>query len=194
MDGPLIKDCCPHAISCYQRGCNADCVSAFNQYQELALRPPPPFIMETAAASATKDTNPKQALGTAKLPLHLVPATAIALASLAHLDGALRYGTANWRIAGVRVSTYVSAAKRHLDKWFNGEEFDADSGVPHLAHVLACVNIIVDAHACGKLNDDRPPRAPIGDWFAALTPHVKRLNEKNKDAAPRHYTIEDSEQ
>lgn len=141
---------------------------------------------------ALKDTNPKDGIGATKLPLHLVPSTATALASLAHLDGALKYGKWNWRVAGVRASIYVDACKRHIEKWFHGEDDDPDNGLPHLAMALACLNILIDAQACGKLHDDRPPRAPIEEFFNDLTPHVARLTEKHKDKNPRHWGIEDS--
>jgi hypothetical protein len=69
-----------------------------------------------------KLTNPKDAIGSSKVPLHLVPETMRAYAAVAFLEGALKYGTANWRVAGVRTSIYYSALQRHLSKWWNGEE------------------------------------------------------------------------
>lgn len=143
--------------------------------------------------SETKASNPKDAIGIQKLALSLVPQTAVALASLAHLDGALKYGKWNWRSCGVRASVYLDACRRHLAKWEDGEELDSDSGVPHLAHALACLNIIVDSRAAGKLTDDRPPSVGVSGFFEELTGHVKRLIEKHKDKAPRHYTIADTE-
>lgn len=156
-----------------------------------ALRPEPAPAAE--ASPATKDTNPKDGIGATKLPLHMVPPTAVALASLAHLDGALKYGKWNWRKAGVRASIYLDACRRHLSKWESGEELDGDSGLPHLAHALACLNILVDARACGKLSDDRPPSVDLGAYFDELTPHVQRLTEKHADRKPYHYSIADSE-
>lgn len=147
---------------------------------------------EEVSTPALKDTNPKDGIGATKVPLHLVPATATAMAALAHLDGALKYGKWNWRVAGVRASIYVDAARRHLDKWFNGEDIDPDNGLPHLAMAMACLNIIVDAMACGKLTDDRPPKVDLGGFMDELTPHVSRLTEKHKDKNPRHWNIEDS--
>lgn len=136
-----------------------------------------------------KDTNPKDFLGASKLPMHLVPDTAIALACLAHLDGALKYGAWNWRASGVRASIYRAALQRHLAAWWNGEDIDPDSELPHLAMAMACLNILVDATVCEKLTDDRPPRAPIRDWFTKLTAHVSRLKAKHADKNPHHYTL-----
>ncbi|WP_019919080.1 dATP/dGTP diphosphohydrolase domain-containing protein [Methyloversatilis discipulorum] len=140
----------------------------------------------------TKPTNPKDAIGTNKLPLHLWPTTATALGCVAFAEGMLKYGRTNWRDAGVRASIYVDAAKRHLDAWFEGEEVAPDSGVPHLANALACIAIIVDAKAAGKLHDDR---AYNGSGYRALveqlTPIVAQLREQHAGKTPRHYTIAD---
>jgi hypothetical protein len=139
-----------------------------------------------------KDSNPKDAIGVQKLPLSLVPWVTIAYGSLAHLCGALKYGKWNWRKSGVRASVYLDAIRRHLAKWESGEEVD-EEGVPHLGSIIAGVGIILDARAAGKLTDDRPPRVETGALFDQLTPIVKQLQERHKDKAPKHYTIEDSE-
>lgn len=140
----------------------------------------------------TKPTNPKDAIGSDKLPLHLWPKTASVVGSLALLDGASKYGRSNFRAIGVRASIYVDAAERHLTAWFEGEDVDPDSGLPHLGHALACLAILVDAEACGKLNDDRM----ISGGYRALverhTPDVARIKAHHADKAPHHYTIADN--
>lgn len=132
----------------------------------------------------TKPTNPKDAIGCDKIPLGLVPATAIAHQAMAHLDGALKYGAHNWRTAGVRASIYIDACKRHLDAWANGEETAKDSGVHHLGHAAACLNIILDAMECGKLVDDRPTPAPVAELHSRLNSHVKAMRAKAASPAP----------
>ena len=57
----------------------------------------------------------------------------------------------------------------------------------------ACLCIIIDAHACGKLTDDRPPRSPIAKGFDDLTHVVKHLRNLHKNRNPRHWRITDSE-
>lgn len=102
-------------------------------------------------------SNPKDLFGMKKLALHLVPASSTAYQSLAMEDGARKYGPYNWRDNKVVASIYVSAAKRHLDAWFDSREENAlDSGVPHLGHALASIGILVDAMETGNLIDDRP--------------------------------------
>lgn len=140
-----------------------------------------------------KLTNPKDLIGSDKLPLHLVPDTISVLAATAFLEGALKYGQFNWRIAGVRSSIYISALERHTRKYKNGEDSDPKTRVHHLASVIACAGIMLDAELLGKLNDDRPPRAPMTKLIDDLEATVVHLKQMFEDHDPYHYTIEDSE-
>jgi hypothetical protein len=154
------------------------------------------FAGETpgSADPVLKPTNPKDAIGSSKLPLHLWPGTATAMGCLGLLDGALKYGRSNFREIGVRASIYVDAASRHLTKWFEGQDNDPDSGLPHLSHALACIAIIVDAEAAGKLNDDRMVQGGYLELVDRLTPHVARLKALHADKNPKHYTIADNKE
>ncbi len=139
-----------------------------------------------------KPSNPKDAIGCDKLPIHLWPATATAMGSIGLLNGMLKYGRSNWRVTGVRASIYIDAAKRHLDAWFEGEECDLDDGVPHLSAALACLAIIVDADAAGMLNDDRCVKGGYRKIVDQMTPFVSHLKAHHATKSPRHYTIADS--
>lgn len=142
-------------------------------------------------AASAKPTNPKDLLGSNKVPMHLWPTTATAMGSIALLNGALKYGRSNWREAGVRASIYYDAAMRHLMAWFEGEECDPDDGVPHLAAALGCLAIIVDAEAAGKLEDDRAHVGGLRALMERLTPEVARLKAHHAGKDPKHYTIKD---
>lgn len=133
--------------------------------------------------------NPKDAIGAGKLPLHLWPTTATMMGGIGLLNGMLKYGRSNWRAAGVRASIYYDACHRHLDAWFEGEDIDPDDNVPHLAAALACIAIIVDAQAAGKLNDDRNVAGGYRKLRDQLSPLVAMLKEKHKDKNPKHYTL-----
>lgn len=102
-------------------------------------------------------SNPKDRIGLTKVPLHYIPLSAQINQALAHLDGALKYGPFNWRQESVAATIYLDAALRHILKFTHGENHDADSGVHHLGHAVACLNIIMDAMHFGNLIDDRPP-------------------------------------
>ncbi|MFN3582795.1 dATP/dGTP diphosphohydrolase domain-containing protein [Phenylobacterium sp.] len=120
-------------------------------------------------ADGAPDTNPKTRYGMAKPPIGLVPGTALVQIAESFRLGAQKYGPANWRVDPVSSSTYVNAAMRHLLQWVDGEDTDPESGVSHLAHVAACVCILMDAQTCSTLHDDRPPKAPTGDLIRSLT-------------------------
>ena len=139
-----------------------------------------------------KNTNPKDAIGSNKLPVHLFPMTALVYGAMALLDGALKYGRSNWRSAGVRASIYYDASIRHITKWFEGEDVDTDSGLPHLAHALACLAILIDAKEGGKLKDDRMVQGGYKELLKKFDKDIIRLKEVHKNKNPKHWTIEDN--
>lgn len=133
-----------------------------------------------------KDTNPKDKAATSRLDLSLFPSSARAYGALALTEGDLKYGGYNWRTAGVRVSVYVAACQRHLDKYYNGEDEDPVTNVPHLANALACLAVIIDSHEQGNLNDDRPPKQPMQKLFEAFESKVKALQNLFPNGPSRH--------
>lgn len=139
-----------------------------------------------------KPTNPKDVIGSGKLPLELVPSIIQAEAATAFLEGALKYGRYNWRVAGVRSSIYKAALDRHIAKWWNGEDCDSVTRVRHLANALACIGIILDAEVSGKLTDDRPPsQSALPEHIDQLQGTVKHLKELFASHSPKQYTIAD---
>lgn len=141
-----------------------------------------------------KDTNPKDAIAIDKLPLHLVSPIIKAYQAIAHYLGNVKYGAWNYRVAGVRNSIYKSALERHVDAWWEGEDYDPTDGTPHLANAQACLNILIEGQYTPSTVDDRPPSrrkelAAVRAEFEALMP---KLREKYADKSPRHYTIADS--
>lgn len=116
-----------------------------------------------------QSTNPKERHGLAKPQLHLIPPSALIEESMVMALGAEKYGPFNWREADVSASTYISAAKRHLLLWLDGEDIDPESGVSHLAHVRGCMGIMIDAKSLGRLVDDRPPQGKASDLMKIHT-------------------------
>jgi hypothetical protein len=132
-----------------------------------------------------KLTNPKDRAASTKLDLSLFPQTAIIYGALAMVEGDAKYGGFNWRLAGVKASVYVAAAQRHLFKWFNGQQSDEKTNVPHLASALACLAILVDAVECGKLDDDRPPDCDVAAILDDFEQVVKHIHDLYPDGPPR---------
>lgn len=141
-----------------------------------------------------KPTNPKDQIGCKKLPIGSVPSSCEMFAALAFLEGQCKYGRYNWRLAGVSSAIYYDAMKRHMMKWWNGQDNDPKTDVPHLASVIACASIILDAQLCGKLTDTRPPASPqLVELIDTLSEQVVRLQTQFKDHHPHQYTIADTE-
>lgn len=111
-----------------------------------------------AIAAGLPDCNPKTVFGEAKAKISDTPTIGILAMGQVFSNGARKYGRFNWRQHTVSSSVYYDAAFRHLAAWFDGEDLDPDSGLPHLAHVMACCNILMDAELHGKTNDNRPGR------------------------------------
>lgn len=141
----------------------------------------------------TKATNPKDVIADNKVSLWLLSPVAKAQWALAQFAGMLKYGTWNWRIAGVRASVYLSAMQRHMDAYMSGEDADPTDGSHHLGNVMACAAILLDAAAAGTLTDDRPPSVDIRATYAAIEKQMSALRVKYADKAPRHYSIADTE-
>lgn len=138
-----------------------------------------------------KDGNPKDSASTNKIPLWLLSPVAKAKWALAQFSGAVKYGAFNWRASGVRASVYISALGRHLDAYTSGEEYDPIDGTDHLANIMACAAILIDAKEAGKLNDDRPPSLGIRECYGECELLMACLRDKYEGRNPRHYTIED---
>lgn len=101
--------------------------------------------------------DPKRAAARFRVPvLTRIPPVARRWHSVAHEEGALKYGPYNWRKTRVKASTYVDAACRHLDKFSDGQLCDTMTGVPHLASVMASCAILLDAFQNGTLEWDLP--------------------------------------
>lgn len=128
-----------------------------------------------------KDTNPKDAVGTKKVPASVLPRGVVGEMALALLEGARKYGRHNYRIAGIRASVYYDAAMRHLDAWWEGEDIDPDSGLSHITKALATLCVLRDAMMNSKWTDDRPPSMQPG-WVAALNRKAAEIIERYPDA------------
>lgn len=113
-----------------------------------------------------KGMNPKDKIGLTKVPLRLVPPALMIEVSRVMQLGANKYGPYNWRENKVLATVYIEAALRHLLSYLDGETLDPESGASHLAHVAACMGILLDADAIGALDDDRPTKGAAAQLIA----------------------------
>lgn len=143
---------------------------------------------------SSKASNPKEAAGATKLPLHLLSGVAKAHWSMAQFSGLVKYGAWNWRDAGVRASTYIAAIERHLEKWKAGQELDPVDGTHHLGNIMACAAILLESQHIGNMTDDRPPATvDLDALFEELNKQLPVLREKYAHLQPYHYTRADTD-
>lgn len=134
-----------------------------------------------------KDTNPKDAVGIAKVPLSTVPTRVLAELGLAMMEGALKYGRHNFRSSGVRASVYYDATIRHLFAWWEGQDIDPDSGLNHIVKAMACLTVLRDSMIQENLVDDRPPQQPkTASWIDELNERAKNLLERYPNPQKAH--------
>ena len=69
--------------------------------------------------------------------------------------GAAKYDPQNWR-RGMDWSRLYAAAQRHLTAFWNGEDLDSESGLPHLAHAACCLMFLLEFENTHPELDDRP--------------------------------------
>jgi Domain of unknown function (DUF5664) len=141
--------------------------------------------------------NPKDVIGSKKLPVHLWPNVATAYGAVGMAEGAMKYGRNNYVVTPVRAHIYVAAAMRHLMAWMEGEEYTAEGG-PHLGNALATIAIILKARQNGTLIDDRefltdPDDNAYGREVDLLMNRMRVLEERVKvDKEPRHWDRRDA--
>lgn len=132
--------------------------------------------------------NPKDVIGSKKLPFSSLPWAVIAEAAAGMGEGAIKYGKHNYESVGVRHSIYFDATLRHLIADFLGEEIDPESGIPHITKAISSLMVLRDAQIYGKCTDDRP-QAPPGDHLAEAKALFASLIYGIKDCG-KHYDRE----
>jgi hypothetical protein len=139
---------------------------------------------------AGKQTNPKDLVGSRKAPLSTLPFRVLWRVGLAMLEGMVKYGRHNYRIAGVRASVYFDGLMRHMGAWWEGEDIDPDSGFNHIDKAIADLMVLRDSMLEGNWTDDRPPSGRE-DW-PALHAGAAKIVDQHADKKPRHWTIADT--
>ena len=89
-----------------------------------------------------------------KPPLAIVPSPLIDSIAHAMGYGADKYGMHNYKL-GMSNIRLLSACKRHINAYINGEDNDSESGIHHLGHAGACLAMLMELDRLGKLEEER---------------------------------------
>lgn len=87
-----------------------------------------------------------------KIRPELLPSKATEEVMKVFTFGAEKYGDFNWR-KGLEFSRLWGAAQRHQMSFWQGEDIDKESGLPHVAHAIANLMMLLEM---GHEWDNRP--------------------------------------
>jgi hypothetical protein len=89
-----------------------------------------------------------------KIRLSLVPSSLAWYTGAVLTYGAIKYADHNWR-KGFAWSDLIDSLERHLEDFKSGIDFDAESGLPQLAHISTNVAFLIEHFDKGLGIDDR---------------------------------------
>lgn len=123
------------------------------EFGDERLRPTP---HQVEGMDQMPKENPKniQQRKEGKTPYEHMPFGVLSIVARVLAHGAAKYGHYNWREQPILASTYKAALMRHLEEFSEGRWFDPDSGEPHLAHMMACCMVALDADLHCTLQND----------------------------------------
>lgn len=91
-----------------------------------------------------------------KLRYDLIPPDALADVARVYTYGANKYEPRNWE-KGLSWSDTLASLERHVQAFKAGEDRDAESGLPHMAHVAWNALTLLAFASRGTGTDDRVP-------------------------------------
>ena len=105
----------------------------------------------------SKDKGSGARYNNGKPDFSLIPLCTMADEARVWAYGKQKYAAWNWA-KGMDWSIPYACAIRHLSAWQRGEEIDAESGLPHLAHAMCNLRMLTLYKDVFPAGDDRPTR------------------------------------
>lgn len=103
-----------------------------------------------------------------KVPLDLIPLSALIECARVFDYGRRKYAAWNWA-KGMDWSVPYGCLLRHMAAWFDGEDNDPESGLPHLGHAMCNLVMLSTFARTFREGDDRPRRWMHADPAKALS-------------------------
>lgn len=92
-----------------------------------------------------------------KVDFSLIPFVTLEDEARVWMYGKAKYAAWNWS-KGMPWSVPFACLMRHMAAWQRGEEVDAESGLPHLAHAMCNLRMLTLYAKTYPEGDDRPPK------------------------------------
>jgi hypothetical protein len=90
-----------------------------------------------------------------KLEYGLLPPFALEETVKVLTFGAQKYERDNWQKVPDSKRRYFDALQRHVWAWKQGEQFDEESGIHHLAHAMCCLMFLYEHDIIYSVNNDK---------------------------------------
>ena len=87
--------------------------------------------------------------------LDLIPPFAIEQLGHVLTKGAAKYAPRNWE-KGMKWTSVLASMKRHILAFEKGQDYDPESGLLHMSHVLCNAAFLVEYYKIYPQGDDRP--------------------------------------
>ena len=93
-----------------------------------------------------------------KVDFALVPVHSLTEVAHVWTFGKKKYSAWNWKNGFIWSRPYA-AALRHIYAWARGEDLDPETGLPHLAHAICCLQMLIEFGHTKTGEDDRQKEA-----------------------------------
>ena len=128
-----------------------------------------------------------------KIMLELIAPELLFAVGITLTYGANKYDAENWR-KGINYKRIYGGVMRHMTAWFNGENKDPESGLPHLWHAATGMMFLItyEEHdmSYGDKFDDRPNMATsparYKDLLHQTITKAKEFHDKQLSASMKY--------
>lgn len=142
----------------------------YDKYFELVERN---NIQEEASSPKTNQLRKGDKFDSGKPPMKYLTTEFLNGTALAQEYGAKKYNPWNFQ-KGLEYSSMYDACIRHMTEWFHGDTNDKESGLNHLFHAAANLNMLIWMEANKPAMDDRPKKLTEDEKFAVAEEIQKR--------------------
>ena len=119
----------------------------FDESVKLVSEAPYHPDYEDVVPQFPKETTPREEgrkFDGGKLEYGLLPPLALEETVKVLTFGAQKYERDNWQKVPDSKRRYFDALQRHVWAWKQGEQFDQESGIHHLAHAMCCLMFLYE--------------------------------------------------
>ena len=130
----------------------ADIIAGLDNALLYAMRRDMPVLAEKCNPLKGADH-----LDTGKPPISMIPRSALEAEAMVFAFGATKYARDNWR-KGMKWSKLLDSTLRHIIAYADGEYFDEESKLSHLAHAKCDLSFLIEYATTHPELDDLPKK------------------------------------